>query len=82
MNSGHVFVPINNLTTGNAGANSLICSTASGGLIPDSQGCIAVFTATGPNDKCSKSGAEAMAGQFDDPKLAQRLCRTSIASKP
>jgi len=68
---GHVFVPVNNTA---AGAKSLICSTASGGLVPDSQGCIAVFTATGPRDKCSESGAQVVAAQFDDPKLAKRLC--------
>jgi hypothetical protein len=67
---GHVFVPVNN----GSGAASLICSTASGGIVPDSQGCIAVFTATGPSDKCSKSGAEVVAAQFDDPKLAKQLC--------
>jgi hypothetical protein len=68
---GHVFVPVNNTA---AGAKSLICSTASGGLVPDSQGCIAVFTATGPRDKCSADGAAVVAAQFDDPKLAKRLC--------
>jgi hypothetical protein len=70
---GHVFVPINN----GAGASSLICSTASGGLIPDSHGCIAVFTFTGPADKCSVSGALVVAAQFDTPKLAKLLCPTA-----
>jgi hypothetical protein len=71
---GHVFVPVNNVA--GAGASSLICSTASGGIIPDSHGCIAVFTATGPADKCSVSGALAVAAQFDTPKLAKLLCPT------
>jgi hypothetical protein len=68
---GHVFVPVNNTA---AGAASNICNMASGGVIPNSQGCIAVFTATGPRDKCSESGAQVVAAQFDDPKLAKRLC--------
>jgi hypothetical protein len=67
---GHVFVPVNN----GAGASSLICSTASGGIIPDSHGCIAVFTSTGPADKCSVTGAVAVALQFDAPLLAPALC--------
>jgi hypothetical protein len=67
---GHVFVPVNN----GAGASSLICSTASGGVVPDSQGCIAVFTRTGPADKCSVEGANVVARQFDAPQLAQALC--------
>jgi hypothetical protein len=67
---GHVFVPVNN----GSGAASLICSTASGGIIPDSHGCIAVFTSTGPRDKCSEDGADVVAAQFDDPSLEKRLC--------
>jgi hypothetical protein len=67
---GHVFVPVNN----GAGAASLICSTASGGIVPDSHGCIAVFTSTGGTDKCSASGAEVVARQFDAPQLAHALC--------
>jgi hypothetical protein len=66
----HVFVPVNN----GAGASSLICSTASGGIVPDKQGCIAVFTATGPKDKCSEDGADVVARQFDAPQLAHALC--------
>jgi hypothetical protein len=65
-----VFVPVNN----GAGAASMICSTASGGIVPDSHGCIAVFTATGPADKCSEDGAEVVARQFDAPQLAHALC--------
>jgi hypothetical protein len=67
---GHVFVPVNNA----AGAKSLICSTASGGIVPDNQGCIAVFTATGPTDSCSADGANVVAQQFNAPQLARALC--------
>jgi hypothetical protein len=67
---GNVFVPVNN----GAGAASKICSTVSGGLIPDNQGCIAVFSATGPADKCSEDGADVVARQFDAPQLAHSLC--------
>jgi hypothetical protein len=67
---GHVFVPVNNGT----GAKSKICSAASGGVVHDSQGCIAVFTATGPADKCSEDGADVVARQFDAPQLAHSLC--------
>jgi hypothetical protein len=67
---GNVFVPVNN----GAGAASKICSTVSGGLIPDTQGCIAVFAATGPADKCSEDGADVVARQFDAPQLAHALC--------
>jgi hypothetical protein len=66
----HVFVPVNN----GSGAASKICSTASANAIPDTRGCIAVFTATGPADDCSKSGAEVVARQFDAPQLAHALC--------
>jgi hypothetical protein len=67
---GHVFVPVNN----GAGASSMICSIASGGIVPDSRGCIAVFTASGPADKCSEDGADVVARQFDAPQLAHALC--------
>jgi hypothetical protein len=68
----NVFVPVNNGAT--AGAASKICSTVSHNLIPDTQGCIAVFTATGPADKCSEDGADVVARQFDAPQLAHALC--------
>jgi hypothetical protein len=66
----NVVVPVNN----GAGAASKICSTVSHNLIPDTQGCIAVFTATGPADKCSEDGADVVARQFDAPQLAHSLC--------
>ena len=68
--TGRVFVPVNNA----AGAASKICSTASGGKIADSQGCIAVFTATGKDDECLVNGAHVVAVADGDPRFARELC--------
>lgn len=64
---GQVFVPVNNST---AQANN-ICSSLGGS---NAQGCIAIYTSQGRDDKCLVAGAAVVAAQDGDPQFLRVLC--------
>jgi hypothetical protein len=68
---GQVFVPINNVAGAAGGQASKICSSLGGN---DAQGCIAVYTSQGRDDKCLASGGAVVAFEDGDPQLLRVLC--------
>jgi hypothetical protein len=61
--TNHVYVPVNNTT---AAAAAKACSKANAG-VPDADGCVLIFGATGKDDKCAERGAPVLAFDPDGP---------------